>query len=55
VLIEYPVYLSRCSGRFATPERALEELLLWREEGSSRLPLWRRLWRLIVKAGVRGK
>lgn len=55
VLIEYPVYLSRCSGRFTTPERALEELLLWREEGSSRLPLWRRLWRLIVKSRVLGK
>ena len=49
VLIEYPVYLSRCTGRFTTPERALDELLLWREEGSSRLPLWRRLWRLIIR------
>jgi capsular polysaccharide export protein len=55
VLIDYPVYLSRCTGRFTTPERALDELLLWREEGSSRLPLWRRLWRLIVKLGVLGK
>jgi capsular polysaccharide export protein len=49
VLIEYPVYLSRSTGRFTTPERALDELLLWREEGCSRLPLWRRLWRLLIK------
>ena len=49
VLIEYPVYLSRSTGRFTTPERALDELLLWREEGSSRLPLWRRLWRLLIR------
>lgn len=55
VLIEYPVYLSRCSGRFTSPERALDELLSWRKEGSSRLPLWRRLWRMIVKSGVLGK
>lgn len=52
VLIEYPVYLSRASGRFTTPERALDELMLWREEGLNRLPLWRQVWRLIVKLGA---
>ena len=55
VLIEYPVYLSRVTGRFTTPERALDELMKWREEGASRLPLWRRVWRLIVKLRVVGK
>ncbi len=49
VLIEYPVYLSRASGRFTTPERALDELMMWRQEGSNRLPLWRRVWRMIVR------
>lgn len=53
VLIEYPVYLSRSSGRFTTPERALDELMAWKEEGLSRLPLWRRLWRVIVRLRCR--
>jgi capsular polysaccharide export protein len=29
-LILYPTYVSRSSGRFTTPERALDELLTWR-------------------------
>lgn len=29
-LILYPAYLSRATGRFTTPERALEEMLSWR-------------------------
>ncbi len=32
VLILYPTYVSRTSGRFTTPERALEELLEWRQQ-----------------------
>ena len=45
VLILYPTYVSSSTGRFTTPERALEELLAWRAHGSSsRLPLRRRVW-----------
>lgn len=50
-LILYPTYVSRTTGRFTTPERALEELLSWRRHSSHSIPLWRwplrwalRLW-----------
>jgi capsular polysaccharide export protein len=33
-LIMYPVYLSRTTGRYSTPERALDELLAWRDKGA---------------------
>jgi capsular polysaccharide export protein len=42
VLIEYPTYVSRTTGRFTTPERALVELLAWRQTGPAGLPLWRK-------------
>lgn len=42
VLIAYPTYVSRSTGRFTTPERALDELLAWRERTPPALPLWRR-------------
>ena len=32
-LILYPTYLSRVTGAFTTPERALHELLHWHEMG----------------------
>jgi capsular polysaccharide export protein len=51
VLIIYPVYVSRQTGRFTTPERALRELLAWREEGCAALPLWRQGWRLLMRLG----
>jgi capsular polysaccharide export protein len=51
VLLLYPVYLSRQTGRFTTPERALQELLDWREEGPATLPLWRKGWRLMMRLG----
>jgi capsular polysaccharide export protein len=41
VLILYPTYVSRTTRRFATPERALEELLAWREKCAGKLPWWR--------------
>lgn len=47
VLILYPTYVSRITGRFTTPERALEELLAWKAQGPGALPLWRRLWRAV--------
>ena len=49
VLIEYPTYVSRTTGRFTTPERALEELLAWRRTGVSGLPLWRKGLRWILR------
>lgn len=50
-LLKYPVYISRKTGRFTTPERALQELLAWRAEGPVSLPLWRKGWRLLVRLG----
>lgn len=45
VLILYPAYVSRTTGRFTTPERALDELLAWRSQGPSGFPpFWRRLY-----------
>jgi capsular polysaccharide export protein len=34
-LIEYPAYISRTTGRFTTPERALDELNAWKKSASS--------------------
>lgn len=42
VLILYPTYVSRTSGKFTTPERALDELLEWRENTADLLPWWRK-------------
>lgn len=49
VLLLYPAYVSRATGRFTTPERALEELLAWREQGASGLPWWRKPLRLALR------
>lgn len=46
-LLLYPRYISRTTGAFTTPERALDELLLWRSHPPARLSVgrWlRRLW-----------
>lgn len=48
-LILYPTYVSRTTGRFTTPERSLDELMLWREQGASTLPWWRKLLRVILR------
>ena len=40
-LILYPTYVSRVTGRFTSPERALDELVEWRTE-SPHVPGWRR-------------
>lgn len=53
-LILYPSYVSRTTGRFTTPERALDELLEWRAASPADgllMGLKRRILRLIV--GVR--
>ncbi|RPJ05440.1 MAG: hypothetical protein EHM37_21665, partial [Deltaproteobacteria bacterium] len=49
VLIEYPTYISRTTGRFTTPERALVELLAWRQTGASGLPWWRKGLRWVLR------
>ncbi len=48
-LIEYPVYLSRVTGRFTTPERAVEELWEWRAAGPARPPRRRAALRAAVR------
>jgi capsular polysaccharide export protein len=49
VLINYPTYVSRMTGRFTTPERALVELLEWKEASDSRLPWWRKGLRQVLR------
>jgi capsular polysaccharide export protein len=55
VLILYPTYVSRTTGKFTTPERALDELLAWREKQSPTFSLWTHLKRAILRrvVGVR--
>jgi len=43
VLIVYPTYVSRMTGRFTTPERALDEIVAWRHERPLLQPMWRRM------------
>jgi len=45
-LLLHPTYVSRTTGRFTSPERALDELLQWRTERSPSTSEWRRAWRL---------
>lgn len=52
-LILYPTYVSRTTGRFTTPERALDELLGWRQKAKADLPLRRQLLRLALRLGKR--
>jgi len=47
-LIDYPVYVSRCSGCYATHERVIQELQEWKILGPSTMPLWRRGLRVIL-------
>jgi capsular polysaccharide export protein len=52
-LILYPTYVSRTTGRFTTPERALDELLEWRRRQRPSLPLWRRSLRWLLRLSKR--
>src|SRR5690606_26635218 len=56
-LILYPTYISIQTGRYTTPEGALDELLSWREKGVSAMPKWRRAMRPFLGfiARLRGK
>jgi capsular polysaccharide export protein len=51
-LILYPTYVSRTTGKFTTPERALDELLDWRQQQNG-VPLWRKSLRLVLRLGKR--
>lgn len=54
-LIAYPVYFDRRGRGRITPESALEQLLAWRAERRGVLPLWRSLFRIVLRrvVGVR--
>jgi len=52
-LILYPTYVSRTTGRFTTAERALNELLDWRQQRHTSVPFWRQLFRLVLRLGKR--
>ena len=52
-LILYPTYVSRETGRFTTPEQALDELLAWRSASAADLPQWRRVWRFMMRRILR--
>lgn len=47
-LIDYPTYISRTTGAYTTPERALDELLDWRLTTRGNLPWWRKPLRFIL-------
>jgi capsular polysaccharide export protein len=51
VLILYPAYVSRTTGRFTTPERALDELLAWQLEKPLLRPILRRLVGRLFRTG----
>jgi capsular polysaccharide export protein len=51
-LILYPSYVSRVTGQFTSPERAVEELIAWRAEGGSPSAI-RRLLRPVLSFGKR--
>jgi len=49
VLILYPTYVSRTTGNATTPERALDELLVWRAHCAPGLPWWRKGLRRVLR------
>jgi len=48
-LILYPAYVSRETGCFTTPERALDEMLAWRAQCGNGLPWWRKAMRRVLR------
>jgi capsular polysaccharide export protein len=52
-LILYPIYISRTTGQFTTPERALDELLAWRKTSALGLPWWYHVYRLLKRRVLR--
>lgn len=53
VLILYPAYVSRVTGRFTTPERALDEMLAWRASVKSTTPWWAGVYRVLARRVLR--
>lgn len=55
VLIEYPLYLSRDRKRLISPEEAIMELALWRQDAAGKSPWWQGIYRFFLRriAGVR--
>lgn len=51
-LILYPRYASPRTGRPATPEQALDDLLAWRQRTGRRVPWWRKGLRIILRRWV---
>lgn len=49
VLVLYPAYVSRTTGRFTTPERALDELLIWCDNARVLLPWWVRIYKYMLR------
>ena len=47
-LIQYPKYLSRTNSELTTPERTLDELLAWRDQGNA-FPWWRKPLRWVLR------
>jgi len=47
-LILYPIYISRKTGSFTSPENVIAELLSWRASNSDKLPAWSRVYRFII-------
>jgi capsular polysaccharide export protein len=54
-LILYPTYISRKTRKYPTPERALDELIEWRNKGVSTMPLWRKLLRVVLRLVAKNK
>jgi capsular polysaccharide export protein len=50
-LILYPTYVSRVTGKFTTAERSLDELLEWRQQKPTGMPLWRKALRVVLRLG----
>lgn len=53
VLILYPTYVSRTTNKFTTPERALDELLIWRASAMASLPWWGGAYRFLMRCVLR--
>lgn len=51
-LVLYPAYVSRTTDAFTTPERALDELLAWREAAAKPATLAARLQRQLRRAAI---
>jgi len=52
VLIAYPRYVSRVTGRLTSPEQVLEDLVAWRSAGAGRSRPWQGVWRAMLRMTV---